>query len=108
MDIFIGDKPILDYYSGTDHDCKLQPYGDPLYDDVYAVGMTKNFVLKVRFCIQTVVIIGSNVILDWLTNDHLTTSCLYVCVVIYKKKLFLKHYVRVIFATRNNFFFFYI
>ncbi|VVC31376.1 Hypothetical protein CINCED_3A009974 [Cinara cedri] len=46
LDIFIGDKPILDYYSGTDHDCKLQPYGDPLYDDVYAVGMTKNFVLK--------------------------------------------------------------
>lgn len=47
LDIFIGDKPILDYYSGTDHDCKLQQYGDPLYDDVYAVGMTKNFVLKV-------------------------------------------------------------
>ncbi|XP_015380519.1 PREDICTED: glutamate receptor ionotropic, NMDA 3B-like [Diuraphis noxia] len=46
LDIFIGDKPILDYYSGTDHDCKLQPYGDPLYDDVYAVGMTKNFILK--------------------------------------------------------------
>lgn len=55
LDIFIGDKPILDYYSGTDHDCKLQPYGDPLYDDVYAVGMTKNFVLKV--CSSVIVII---------------------------------------------------
>lgn len=53
LDIFIGDKPILDYYSGTDHDCKLQSYRDPLYDDVYAVGMTKNFVLKV--CLRFII-----------------------------------------------------
>ncbi|XP_050436256.1 glutamate receptor ionotropic, NMDA 3A-like isoform X2 [Adelges cooleyi] len=46
LDIFVGDKPILDYYSGTDHDCKLKAHGDPIYEDVYAVGMTKGFVLK--------------------------------------------------------------
>ncbi|XP_050537258.1 glutamate receptor ionotropic, NMDA 3A-like isoform X2 [Daktulosphaira vitifoliae] len=46
LDIFVGDRPILDYYSGTDHDCKLTAYGDPIHEDVYAVGMTKNFILK--------------------------------------------------------------
>ncbi|XP_059470135.1 glutamate receptor ionotropic, NMDA 3A-like isoform X2 [Neocloeon triangulifer] len=46
LDMLIGDTPVLDYYRANDPGCKLQAYGDPISQDMYAVGMNKGFPLK--------------------------------------------------------------
>jgi glutamate receptor ionotropic, NMDA 3A len=45
--MLIGDTPVLDYYRANDPGCKLQTFGDPISQDMYAVGMNKGFPLKV-------------------------------------------------------------
>lgn len=48
LDLLIADSPVLDYYRATDHGCKLQRVGDhALTKDIYAIGMSKGFPLKV-------------------------------------------------------------
>lgn len=46
IDLLMADSPILDYYRGSDHGCKLRRIGDNYLEDTYAIGMSKGFPLK--------------------------------------------------------------
>jgi ionotropic glutamate receptor NMDA 3A len=58
--MIIGDTAVLDYYRATDPGCKLQRFGDPISQDMYAVAMSKGFPLKV-----------SNLYIQFLTMENL-------------------------------------
>ena len=52
LDLLIGDKPLLDYYRGTDPSCNLIDVSEhERGDDTYAVAMARGFPLRVCLCV---------------------------------------------------------
>ncbi|KAL3243367.1 hypothetical protein MRX96_020580 [Rhipicephalus microplus] len=45
LDVLIGDTAVLNYYRANEPSCRLRLLGDSIFDDAYAVGMTRGFPL---------------------------------------------------------------
>lgn len=55
LDILIGDTAIFEYYKANEAGCHFRLLGQPIFDDSYALGMQRDFPLKV--CIMNLLFI---------------------------------------------------